>query len=313
MRAVIAESGNVHLRDIEEPTGDGVLLTVAEAGICGSDLHMVQNGMTPVAIGHEFGGHLPDGRLVAVRPTGECGTCDPCTRGFQNACRLSWSTSYGIAVNGGLADKVLVEESRIFPMSPASRPVDAALVEPLAVSLHGVRRVMPERGSRVVVIGAGSIGLLAVAALRAWEIEVDIVSRHPHQSEAAEALGARVIDRPRSSSYMVAFDAVCTQETVDHCVSACAPGGRVAEFGMFWTPVLMTNNMMFKEVSLVPAMAYTHDSSYNDFSESADILGSRPHIADALVTHTFPLGDAVEAFRVAGDRRSGAIKVHLVP
>ncbi|MEY4032608.1 MAG: hypothetical protein RL573_1520, partial [Actinomycetota bacterium] len=258
MRAVIADSGNVHLREIEEPTGDGVVLTVAEAGICGSDLHMVQNGMAPVAIGHEFGGWLPDGRLVAVRPTGECGTCDPCSRGFQNACRLSWSTSYGIAVNGGLADKVLVEQSRVFAMSAASRPVDAALVEPLAVSLHGVRRVMPERGSRVVVVGAGSIGLLAVAALRAWGIEVDIVSRHPHQSVAAEALGARVIDRPKSSSYMVAFDAVCTQETIDLCISACSPGGRIAEFGMFWTPVQMTNPMMFKEVSLVPAMAYTH-------------------------------------------------------
>jgi len=313
MRAVIADSGNVHLREIEEPTGDGVVLTVAEAGICGSDLHMVQNGMAPVAIGHEFGGWLPDGRLVAVRPTGECGTCDPCSRGFQNACRLSWSTSYGIAVNGGLADKVLVEQSRVFAMSAASRPVDAALVEPLAVSLHGVRRVMPVRGSRVVVVGAGSIGLLAVAALRAWGIEVDIVSRHPHQSVAAEALGARVIDRPKSSSYMVAFDAVCTQETVDLCISACSPGGRIAEFGMFWTPVQMTNPMMFKEVSLVPAMAYTHDSSYDDFREAADILGTQPHIADALVTHTFPLGDAVEAFRVAGDRRIGAIKVHLVP
>lgn len=313
MRAVIAESGNVRLREIDEPTGDGVLLSVAEAGICGSDLHMVQNGMAPVAIGHEFGGFLPDGRLVAVRPTGECGSCDPCTRGFQNACRLSWSTSYGIAVNGGLADKVMVEESRVYPMSPTARPVDAALVEPLAVSLHGVRRVMPERGSRVVVVGAGSIGLLAVAALRAWDIEVDIVSRHPHQSDAAEALGARVIDRPKSSSYLVAFDAVCTQETVDLCVSACAPGGRIAEFGMFWTPVQMTNPMMFKEVSLVPAMAYTHDNSYDDFREAADILGTQPHIADALVTHTFPLVDAVEAFRVAGDRRSGAIKVHLVP
>lgn len=313
MRAVFADSGNVQLRDIDEPSGDGTVLRVAEAGICGSDLHMVANGMAPVAIGHEFGGFTPDGRLVAVRPTGECGTCDPCSRGFQNACRLSWSTSYGIAVNGGLADRVLVEDSRVFPMSAASRPVDAALVEPLAVSLHGVRRVMPDRGSRAVVVGAGSIGLLAVAALRAWGVEVDIVSRHPHQSAAAEALGASVISRPKSSSYMVAFDAVCTQETVDMCVTACSPGGRVAEFGMFWTPVQMTNAMMFKEISFVPAMAYTHDHDHDDFREAADILGANPLIADALVTHTFPLDDAVEAFRTASDRRSGAIKVHLVP
>lgn len=313
MRAVIAESGAVTLHDVEEPSGDGVVVSVTEAGICGSDLHMVANGMARVAIGHEFGGTLPDGTLVAVRPTGECGTCDPCSRGYQNACRESWSTSYGIALHGGLADRVLVDPTRLFPMAPGARPTDAALVEPLAVSLHGVRRVMPDRGSRALVVGAGSIGLLTVAALRAWGVDADIVSRHPHQAAAAEALGARVVGKPRSSSYMCAFDAVCTQETVDMCVGACAPGGKVAEFGMFWTPVLMTNSMMFKEVSLVPAMAYTHSSTHNDFREAADILGADPSVADTVVTHTFPLQDAVEAFRVAGDRSAGAIKVHLVP
>ena len=313
MRAVYAESGNVVLHDVAEPVGEGVVLTMTEAGICGSDLHMVENGMAHVAIGHEFGGTLPDGTLVAVRPTGECGACDPCSRGYQNACRDSWGTSYGIARDGGLADKVLVESSRLFTMAPGARPADAALVEPLAVSLHGVRRAMPESGSRAVVVGAGSIGLLTAAALRAWGVETDIVTRHPHQALAAEALGARVIEKPRSSSYMYAFDAVCNQQTVDLCISACAPGGKVAEFGMFWTPVQMTNAMMFKEVTFIPAMAYTHSSTHNDFREAADLLGADRSIADAVVTHTFPLDDAVEAFRVAGDRAAGAIKVHLVP
>ena len=313
MRAVFARSGSVELRDIEEPTGGDTIVRVAEAGICGSDLHMVENGMKDVAIGHEFGGWLADGTLVAVRPTGECGTCDPCARGFQNACRDSWATSYGIALNGGLADRVMVESKRIFPMGPGARPTDAALVEPLAVSLHGVRRGNPQPGAKAVVVGAGSIGLLTVASLRAWGLEVDIVTRHPHQALAAEALGARVIEKPASSSYMYAFDAVCNQQTVDSCISACAPGGTVVEFGMFWTPVQMTNAMMFKEVTFVPAMAYTHHNDHDDFREAADILSKDPGIADAVVTHTFGLDDAVEAFRVAADRRSGAIKVHLAP
>ena len=313
MRGVFANSGSVELREMPEPSGEGTVIRIAEAGICGSDLHMVENGMRDVAIGHEFGGWLPDGTLVAVRPTGECGTCDPCSRGFQNACRDSWGTSYGIALDGGLSDMVLAEDTRIFPMAPGSRPTDAALVEPLAVSLHGVRRGNPQPGARAVVVGAGSIGLLTVAALRAWGLEVDIVSRHAHQSAAAEALGARVIEKPSSSSYMYAFDAVCTQATVDACISACAPGGTVVEFGMFWTPVQMTNAMMFKEVTFVPAMAYTHHNDHDDFREAADILAADRGIADAVVTHTFPLDDAVEAFRVAADRRSGAIKVHLVP
>ena len=286
---------------------------MTEAGICGSDLHMVENGMAPVTIGHEFGGTLSDGTLVAVRPTGECGLCDPCRRGFQNACRETWSTSYGIGRDGGLADKVLVDPTRTFRMPTGSRPTDAALVEPLAVSLHGVRRASPEKGSRVLVVGAGSIGLLTVAALRAWGIDADIVTRHAHQANAAEALGARVVDRPRSSSYMCTFDAVCTQQTFDLCVTACAPGGSVAEFGMFWSPVQLTNPLMFKEVSVIPAMAYSHSNTHDDFREATEILGSDRSIADSLVTHTFPLEDAVQAFRTAADRSSGAIKVHLVP
>lgn len=313
MRAVISRSGSVAIEEIADlPTGQSVL-KVAQTGICGSDLHMIENGMLPVALGHEIGAYLNDGTLVAIRPNALCGSCDSCRRGFQGSCRASAQDTYGISVNGGLADYIEVDENRVFPMLTGARPVDAALVEPLAVSWHGVRRVSPEKGTTALVVGAGSIGLLAVAALRAWGLEVDIVSRHPHQSAAAEALGARVIDKPKSFSYLATFDAVCTQQTLDMCVSACMPGGKVGEFGMFWDETYLTNSWMFKEVSLIPAMAYSHTEDFNDFREAADYLSTNHHVADAIVTHTFALEDAVEAFRVAKDRQSGAIKVHLHP
>jgi threonine dehydrogenase-like Zn-dependent dehydrogenase len=312
MRAVITRSGSVGIEEIENPTGDSIL-TVAQTGICGSDLHMIDEGMAPVAIGHEIGAYLADGSLAAVRPTGDCGVCDPCQRGFQASCRATRGTSYGIAVNGGLADYISVEEQRVFRMLPGARPQDAALVEPLAVSWHGVRRVNPEKGTTALVVGAGSIGLLAVAALRARGLDVDIVSRHAHQSAAAEALGARVIEKPKPYSYLSTFDAVCNQQTIDMCVSACMPGGKVGEFGMFWGDTKFTNAWLFKEVSMIPAMAYSHAEDHDDFRESADHLALNPHVADAVVTHTFSLDDAVEAFRVARDRKSGAIKVQIHP
>jgi threonine dehydrogenase-like Zn-dependent dehydrogenase len=313
MRAVIADAGSVSVVDVAAPADGPRQLRVAEAGICGSDLHMVEAGMAKVAMGHEFGGFLPDGRLVAVRPTGECGACEPCRRGFMSACRDGWGTAHGIAIDGGLADLVEVDPARVFPMAPGARPKDAALVEPLAISWHGVRRAAPASGSRALVVGAGSIGLLSIVALRAWGVEVDIVSRHAHQSAAAEALGARVVEAPRGWTYDTAFDAVCTQQTFDQCVSAVMPGGTVLEFGMFWTPVQLSNALMFKEVTIVPTMGYSHANDHDDFRESADHLSDHPEVADVLVTHTFALDDAVEAFRVAADRVSGAIKVHLVP
>lgn len=312
MRAVITRSGSISVEEIETPTGSSVL-KVSQTGICGSDLHMVENGMLPVAMGHEIAAYKSDGSLASIRPTKDCGSCDSCHRGFQSSCRNSKSSSYGIAVHGGLADFIEVDDQRIFPMLAGARPQDAALAEPLAVSWHGVRRVNPEKGSTALVVGAGSIGLLTAAALRAWGLEVDIVSRHVHQSAAAEAIGARVIEKPRPFSYLSTFDAVCTQETIDMCVSACMPGGKVGEFGMFWGDTQFTNAWLFKEVSMIPSMAYSHAEDHDDYRESADHLAKNPHIADAIVTHTYSLDDAVEAFRVAKDRKSGAIKVHIYP
>ena len=313
MRAVFAEQRTVELREVDPPRGDGIELRVAMYGICGSDLHMIENGMRGVIIGHEFGGWLPDGRLVAVRPTGECGTCRHCSRGRHHLCSDAMARSYGISMDGGLAETALVEESRLTVMPAGSRPRDAALVEPLAVSLHGLRRSGVARGERALVVGAGSIGLLTAAALRAWGAECDIVTRHAHQATAAEALGARVVSDPVASSYSHTFDAVCTQETVDLCIDATEPGGTLLEFGLFWTPVRMSNALLLKEVTFVPAMFYGHDHDHNDFAEAAAIVGAEPAVADALVTHEFGLEDASEAFRTAADRSSGAIKVHIHP
>jgi threonine dehydrogenase-like Zn-dependent dehydrogenase len=144
-------------------------------------------------------------------------------------------------------------------------------------------------------------------------VDAHIVARHPHQIAAAEALGAHVVDRPVDSAYPVVFDAVCTQQTVDACFAAAQPGGTVLEFGMIWGPVHMSNTMLFKEVALVPAMGYSHADDHDDFREAADQLAADHSVADTLVTHTFSLDDAAEAFRVSADRASGAIKVHLRP
>ena len=313
MRAVFAEQKSVVLRDVDAPTGEGIELRVAMCGICGSDLHMIENGMRDVVVGHEFGGWLPNGQLVAVRPTGECGTCSHCARGRHHLCADAMARSYGISMNGGLAESMRVEESRLTVMPAGARPRDAALVEPLAVSIHGLRRSGVSRGDRALVVGAGSIGLLTAAALRAWGVECDIVTRHAHQAAAAEVLGARVVGNPEASTYGHTFDAVCTQETVDLCINATEPGGTLLEFGLFWSPVRMSNALLLKEVTFVPAMFYGHDHDHNDFAEAAQIVGADPTVADTLVTHQFALEEAEKAFKTAADRKSGAIKVHIQP
>lgn len=310
MRAVLADSGEVRVVERDEPTGDGTLVTVTSAGVCGSDLHLLSLGFGGVILGHEFGGITDDGRLVAVRPTGECGACRECTRGLSHLCADAGRDLLGVSRDGGLTEKIRVDESRLVPVSPDVDPSHVALVEPLAVVVHGIERAHPAPGSRALVVGAGSIGLLCAAALVARGVAVDIIARHPHQRTAADMIGANPVDSA-SGDYETTFDAVCNQHTFDLCVAATMPRGSLVEFGMFWEPVTLSNAVLMKEITLLPSIFYGHDSTNNDFTTAADVLAHMPTLAGAVVTHRFTLDEAPEAIRVAGDRASGAIKVHL--
>ena len=298
------------VEDVAEPVvGPGrVMVTVERAGICGSDLHMIAEGITGVTLGHEFAGRLDDGTLVAVRPTGACGTCDACARGRINLCSAAFGAFHGGLIDGGWAEKVVVDESTVLPVLDGVSAGGAALVEPIAVAVHGMRRVVPEPGQRVAVIGGGSVGLAAVAVLIDAGHDVAIDARYQHQRIAAERLGARV---GLQGSYDTVVDAVGTQSAVESSVRACRSGGTVLELGVFWEPVSLGREMTLREISLVPALFYAHDHSTSDFEEAMRIISERPEIESIFVTHTFPLEDVARAVHVAGDRESGAIKVHL--
>jgi len=310
MRAVTSSQGSIVVSDHEEPTGTGELITVTSAGICGSDLHLVASGLSGVILGHEFGGFTADGRLVAVRPTGECGSCPQCASGFPHTCREAAASLHGTSINGGLAEFVRVQPSRLVPVPDGTDPAIVGLVEPLAVVIHGVNRVPLIQGMSAVVIGSGSIGLLTASVLADRGITVDIVCRHPHQSEAAEKLGINAVAKP-GANYDVSFDAVCTQESLDACFNATRPRGSVVEFGMIWSSIQLKNQMMLKEISLVPSIFYSHNHEHNDFEDAVDMLVRHPEITNTLVTHRFSLEESIRAFEVANDRQAGAIKVHI--
>jgi threonine dehydrogenase-like Zn-dependent dehydrogenase len=189
-------------------------------------------------------------------------------------------------------------------------PATVGLVEPLAVVIHGINRVSLLPGVSALVVGSGSIGLLTAAVLADRGITVDIVCRHPHQFDAAEKLGVNAVSKA-GSNYDVSFDAVCTQESLDTCFNATRPRGDVVEFGMVWGSIQLKNQMMLKEISLVPSIFYSHNHEQNDFEDAVDMLVRHPELTTTLVTHRFSLEDSVRAFEVANDRQAGAIKVHI--
>jgi threonine dehydrogenase-like Zn-dependent dehydrogenase len=311
MRAVRARDRTVEVVDVPPPAGDGVRVRIRSAGICGSDLHLVERGfVSGRTLGHELAGTTPDGTAVAIEPLLPCGECANCTAGAYNLCALGPSIVIGIAHDGGMADELVVPERCLVRLPSGVRVEDACLVEPLAVAVHGLRRAGLRGGERVAVVGGGSIGLCAVAAARAAGARVDLVARHDAQRDAGARLGA---GEP-GSGYDLVIDAAGSKSALEQAVALGRAGARLLLLATYWNGLELPGfALCLKEVDVVPANTYGRAGASRDVDVAASALAARPEIASALISHRFPLDAAREAFATAADRASGAIKVVLEP
>jgi 2-desacetyl-2-hydroxyethyl bacteriochlorophyllide A dehydrogenase len=311
VRGVCNTERGIEVVDLPEPSGDGVRVAIRSAGICGSDLHMIGFGPIPFPLGHELGGVLDDGTPVAIDPNDPCGTCDQCREGHRHRCREMARRARGTGTAGGMADAIVVAESQLVPCPEGLGARDACLVEPLGVAVHGIRLAEPAPGARVGVVGGGTIGLAAVAAARATAGDVALAARYDHQRDAGERLGAR---SGLEGEYDVVVECAGTDAALATAVEHCRPGGVVLFLSTHWVPVTLPGiPALMKELGFRWAITYgTHDGR-RDLDDAAALVAANARIGEVLVTHRFPLDDAAEAFRVAADRGSGAIKVVLEP
>ena len=311
MRAVRCPEGIPTVVDVPEPTGDGILVTVASAGICGSDLHLLSFSL-PATFGHEFAGTLADGTPVAVEPIDPCHVCDACIDGNTQLCVRGPSMAFGVGRDGGMAEKVLVPTSSIARLPVGVEASNGCLVEPLAVGVHGVRRGNIRGSHRVAVIGGGTIGQTALVVAQQTGAKVDLSARHERQIEAATRLGAGSLD---GNGYDVVIEAAGTASALAEAADRCRPGGTIVLLGSYWDGTVEMPGMAIgmKELTLVPAVMYGRSGPSRDVDVAATILAQRPELSDIIVTHRFPLDAAAEAFAVAADRSAGAIKVVLEP
>ena len=312
MRAVRITEDGPSIVEVDEPVGDGVLMRVAASSICGTDVGLAAMGLSGFTLGHEFAGFV-DGIPYAVEPTNFCGACDQCVAGQTQRC-VGEHTNLGILVDGGLADLALVLPEHLVPLPLGLDVADACLVEPASVAWHGVRTAAITPGERVAVVGGGSIGLLVVAALVRQGHSADLEARHDHQRSAGERLGAGNVPEAASGIYDVVIDAAGSESGLARCAELARPGGRIILLGVYHgllpAPGTIT---VLKELSWIGSMAYGRHDGVREVDEGALMLAETPEIASTVITHRFPLDDVVEAFRVASDRSSGAIKVVLEP
>ncbi|KZB81997.1 zinc-dependent alcohol dehydrogenase [Amycolatopsis regifaucium] len=310
MRAVRNSDQGILVAEVDEPEGSGVRLVIASIGICGTDVAFAANGVQGYTYGHEFAGTAADGRSYAVEPTVYCGECGQCRQGHVQRCDDPAHGTLGIFRDGGMCDAITVPGNMLVPLPPGLDVRDACLVEPASVAGHGVRAAALEKGERLAIVGGGSVGLLAAATARQRGFDVDVETRHEHQRIAAERLEAGSV----TGTYDVVIDAAGSEAGLARCAELARPGGRVVLLGVYrHTAPVPGIVSLVKELTYVHSIAYSRHDGVRDTEEAAALLAGDPEIARTVITHRFPLDDAAEAFRVAGDRAAGAIKVVLHP
>ena len=312
MKAVRCCDKQVSVVEVPEPAGDGVKVKVRSAGICSSDLHMIDAGFElPATLGHEVAGTLPDGRAVALEPVAPCGHCDMCILGDYALCRLGPAMIHGVALDGGMAEAILVPERCIVPLPNNVSASDACLVEPLAVAGHGIRMDEMHPRNRVAVIGAGAVGLAAAALLTPGVKTVDVAARHDGQKEAAARLGAKL---DPEGEYDLVVECAGNSKALAQAASLCKPGGTILLLATYWQGVeLPAFEVCMKHLRIFASSLYGRRGLVRDVEVAAQLMANRPELADILITHRLPLDAAPEAFAIAANRAEGAIKVVLEP
>ena len=215
MKALVVEPGVAHstrVEDVEEPTGDGVLLRVLEVGVCGTDREISEglfgvapDGATRLVIGHESlaevarDGHgFAKGDLVCATVRRSCGHCLACGEGAPDSCLTGDYSERGITRLDGFARELVLEEPDNLVRVPRSLGRLAVLAEPTSICTRGLRHALtigarqPWEPKRALVTGAGAVGLLSTMLLRLEGFEVLVASLEP-SSAIAETLGAEYV------------------------------------------------------------------------------------------------------------------------
>jgi 2-desacetyl-2-hydroxyethyl bacteriochlorophyllide A dehydrogenase len=309
VRAVRNAPPGVEVVEIDEPEGDGELVRVAATGICASDLNYLRFGSTQIA-GHEFAGVLDDGTPVAVEAIFGCGACAQCEQGSYNMCERG-PTALGFFDPGGMCEWFRAPKHALVPLPPGLDVADASLVEPGAVAWHSCRIGGVGADTRVAIVGAGAIGILAVASAQAMgATDVALEARHPHQHEAGERVGAVT----PTGGYDVVVETGGSESALQRAVELSRPGGTVVYLGTYDPDTAWPHMEAFmREVALRPSLGYCGHHGRREFAETAELLASRPELAQLLITHRFPIDDAPEAYRVAQDKSKGVFRVVVEP
>jgi len=337
--------GKLGIKEVPDPVPQPgeVLVRVRSAGICGSDMNAYRDpsgfaGVADRVLGHELAGDIVAvgegvadrkvGQRVGIEPLMGCGHCERCLTGDYHLCPEL--THIGYAWSGGFAElsKAPAEKAYLLPDDVS---YDAgAILDCVACGVHAIHRLHVGVSDSVVVLGGGAIGLSVLSCAK-WARARFVALSDPlsEAREVAEKAGADLtIDSGNDDAVGIVMDATGGKgaDVVVEAVGGRAPtfeqglqmvkrGGRLGYLGFFAEPQAVdTGRLLTSEIAIIPVFSYARWRTATEYELALDGVARGELIADAMVTHRFPLEEIDGAFQAAADKDSSrAIKVVIHP
>jgi L-idonate 5-dehydrogenase len=340
MKAIVAHAAkDVRIEETPDvvPGPGEVRLRLATGGICGSDLHYYNHGgfgavrlKEPMILGHEVSAVVEElgagvtglevGQLVAVSPSRPCRSCRYCQEGLHNQClnmRFYGSAMPFPHIQGAFRESLVADAIQCVAADGLSAG-EAAMAEPLAVTLHATRRAGEMLGKRVLITGCGPIGVLSIlSARRAGAREIVATDLSDFTLAMAKAAGAdRVINTKDEPEALAAYSAdKGTFDVLYECsgaavalaggIAALRPRGVIVQLGLGGDMSLPMMAITSKELELRGSFRF-----HEEFATGVELMRKGLVDVKPLITHTVPLSDAISAFEIASDR-SRAMKAQI--
>lgn len=328
----------VEVGEIEVPVSNGgeVIIKVSSCGICGSDIHYWDMGApVDLVMGHEFAGVVVDpgdrsdlkvGDRVTGLPISPCGKCDACKTGNYQYCAKTWSRAVGLSLTnpGGYAQYTSCRSDLVRKIPLDMSFDEAAMVEPTAVSLHAVNLANIKIGDRVLIIGAGIIGLMA-AEFAKMNGASEVIILETNSKRGRKAVGFGKVDEyyeatkenivndlkeKTNGGYDVVIECCGNASAVSEAIMLCKQGGTVILVGVSMQAIsIPTVVAVMGEMKLQGAIAYTE----KEFDTCIDLIAKKKINVSKYIDAKVGLSKVQNAFEKLTSGKDGAVKIIINP
>jgi len=336
--AVIDKPFSIRLQKVSSPVikhANEVKIQVVVTGICGSEIHAYHGThpfrIPPVISGHELAGMVVEtgsevkgvsvGDRVTVEPHYGCGVCSPCKAGNYHICKekrvlgtQEWIGSFG--------EYIVVPENTIVKLPDNISFEQGAIIEPLAVGVHAVRKAEIGPNDKIAILGAGPIGLgIMIAAKNAGVSNIYITDALDYNLEIAKRLGAtspintndedaveRILKETDGDGVDTVFIAVGIQSVLNDSFKIVKRGGKVSEVALFGKkPEIDISSIQNKEIELIGSNMYVRE----DFEIALEAIAANLFDPSLFITKVIPIDDIKNAMNIVDQKLENVIKVLL--